>query len=420
LKVDINEPYEDGNFPLWTSIRDDRKEIFQYLIAHGANVNYRSSDNREPPLWHALTRPYYLIPLLQAGANPHQPPGILEWAVWRGHMENIRVLVEQAKVPVDEAYENGNFPLWTAIRDDRKEIFQYLISKGANVHNRSTDNREPLLWHALTRPEYMRPLLRAGANAHDPPGILEWAVWRDRMESVRILVEEARVDPNVAYSNNNWPLWTAIRDNRVEIFNYLLNHGADPNHHPNDREPLLVYAVTRGNCADFMQPLAAHGCLASKNPGVLVKAIEHDNNTAVALLLDLFKVDVNERRNGEETPLTTAIRRNLSEQIQLLLQRGANPNLEGDGIPLLLAADRRNVAAVQALLKAGANPNAVAENGTSALHEVCSNGNKEIAKLLLDSGANPELPDKSGTSPMEIAANRGHEDIVMMILEKMG
>jgi ankyrin repeat protein len=421
-KVDLNAcSLDNGNFPLWIAIRDDRKEIFQYLLAKGANVNYRGIDNRDPLIRHALTKPEYVRQLLQAGANPHEPSGLLEWAVYRGNMETVRILVEEAKLDLNACSpDNGNFPLWIGIRDNRKEIFQYILAKGANPNYRGIDNREPLLWAALTKPEYIRQLLQAGANAHQPPGILEWAVWRGNMESVRILVEEAKVDLNASYENGNWPLWTCVRDNRVEIMKYLLDRGANPNHCFPGHELPLVRAISRENCNDFLRPLHAHGCVTTAVPGVLVIAVHKNNRAAVDTLIDLFKVDINEPNKEGERPLPIAIRYNRPELVQLLLQRGANPNLAGEGLPVVDAADRADPRILEAILKAGANPNAMSPNGNTALCRASYNGHKQNVQLLLDHGANPELANRDGKIAMEIAANRGHEEIVMMLLEKMG
>jgi hypothetical protein len=106
--------------------------------------------------------------------------------------------------------------------------------------------------------------------------------------------------------------------------------------------------------------------------------------------------------------------------VQLLLQRGANPNLAGEGLPVVDAADRADPRILEAILKAGANPNAMSPNGNTALCRASYNGHKQNVQLLLDHGANPELANRDGKIAMEIAANRGHEEIVMMLLEKMG
>jgi hypothetical protein len=90
---------------------------------------------------------------------------------------------------------------------------------------------------------------------------------------------------------------------------------------------------------------------------------------------------------------------------QVLYKYGANPNLgvkPSGASPLMgetLYNRRQNV---QELLQHGANPNAQNTSGQTALMWAMRNGHDAIADLLLDQGANPDVRDKQGRSALDI------------------
>ncbi len=55
--------------------------------------------------------------------------------------------------------------------------------------------------------------------------------------------------------------------------------------------------------------------------------------------------------------------------------------------------------------------------GRSALHEAAKRGWDKGARLLLEAGANPNLEDDRGLSPLWLAVRRGHSSMVQLLLE---
>ena len=81
--------------------------------------------------------------------------------------------------------------------------------------------------------------------------------------------------------------------------------------------------------------------------------------------------------------------------------------------PLLLAVKLDKVAIVEELLRLEANANEATKNqGDTALHLACLEGNLELIKLLVAYGADQRLVSKRKETPREVAAKKGHQVIV--------
>ena len=117
-------------------------------------------------------------------------------------------------------------------------------------------------------------------------------------------------------------------------------------------------------------------------------------------------------------PLGLATRKGLADVAQLLLERGANPNLQDEGgfTPLHGATSWGHTAIAQLLLDRGANPNLQNKYGETPLQAAAAEGHTAIARLLLERGANPNLQDEDGETPLDIAIEHSHSTIIGILL----
>lgn len=139
-------------------------------------------------------------------------------------------------------------------------------------------------------------------------------------------------------------------------------------------------------------------------------------------------------RKDLHTPLCQATQRKKNTNIALLLQQEANPssctypNCKG---PLYQAIEWRNLPAVELLLEKGYDPNTQNKNGSTALHIAATIGGKGIVELLLQHNANPNARDANQNTPLHSAANQLNAyassnspvintqiKIIMLLLEK--
>lgn len=106
----------------------------------------------------------------------------------------------------------------------------------------------------------------------------------------------------------------------------------------------------------------------------------------------------------QQTALYTAVIKRRPAVVQLLLSRGANPdlaNVSGD-TPLHIAVLGRQSDMVELLLNNRANPNIANNAGNTPLHIAVLRRQPDIVRLLLDNGADPRLRNNAGQASLEI------------------
>ena len=140
--------------------------------------------------------------------------------------------------------------------------------------------------------------------------------------------------------------------------------------------------------------------------------------------LNVLSVDPNNSKNDGRLPLVVAaINSNATgslETVKLLLERGANINLqEKGGFTALHAASlysktNSSVETVRLLLDKGADPNVQDQDGFTPLIMAAQNSNNtssnETVRLLLDRGANVSIRDKGGFTALLSAARNSNGD----------
>jgi len=207
--------------------------------------------------------------------------------------------------------------------------------------------------------------LQAGinANAKNEKGesALNFAIRYKDPKIAKILIQKADLD--FKDDAGNTPLFTAIANKKEDIFNLLLDKGANPN----------------GSGAPTSN---------TKNQSVLYVTI----------------------LQGRE------------DLMQKLLDKGADPNLADStgALPLSEAVLRRDAdpRVVKMLLDKGANPNALEADKTTPLMYIAEN-NKinpqtrlQIIQMFLDKGADKKLKDDKGKTAVDWAKQGGNKETV--------
>jgi ankyrin repeat protein len=120
-----------------------------------------------------------------------------------------------------------------------------------------------------------------------------------------------------------------------------------------------------------------------------------------------------------DTPLIEAARRGHLDAVKVLVEGGANVNLQGEAWygPLHCAAYGGHLETVKYLLEHGASVR-VFEGHDRPLNSAAQAGHLQVAKVLLEHGADINAQGVDGGTPLENAVSCGHVEMVKFLLAK--
>lgn len=398
----------EGKTALFEAIQNSRVDIVNSLLDHGANPNLPGPKHL---LWPATYQTPCLKVLLEHGADYRKCPGIMELAASVNNIESIRLLVKAGVDP--NAKKDGVYtPLCTSIRDNRPEIFNLLLSNGADPNVPAS---EYPAFKCIThnRLQFLPALVSAGANLGSPKGIVETAVSVNNMEGLLWLLEQG-CNPNEKTPKGHSPLTTAIRDNRGEMVDLLLSRGADPNIRGQDwpvcmavRNPPILKRIL----SVLAEPRAFKG--------VMEMAVVANQIESVKLLL-AAGVSVEDKNGGVFSPLTSALREDRRDIVRFLINDGgADINAPGEHLPVVKALRRfrEDTEMLEFLLENGADPNKL-YRGWNGVMQAVENGDEDVLRLLGEKcGFDLDVKDELGRSVTEVAASRGWDEAVEILNE---
>lgn len=330
------------------------------LLAAGADLTAKD-DNGDTPLALAQYTGNAASVCMLRLAQQDAPTPVMQ-AVWRGDTVALGSLLaaNDSQTAINAADAYGYTPLHVAVLPGSTACLPLLVAAGADANVLSSEGHSPLMLATqLSDISTMKALVAAGAllelTQDETPLLI--AIGRNDIEAVSFLLS-AGADVNKGDAWNGRPLHHAAL--RPKIMQLLLAAGAE------------VDAVNGGGNTPLM--ICA---------GVGVKGVV----PAARLLIDAG-ADVNYKRNksGRTALFCAAGCRTVPELIQMLLEAGADPNLNGcDSFSALhLAARFRHTEGVRLLLAAGADPAAQDNQGKYPHDEATGRDHKECRELLLD------------------------------------
>jgi uncharacterized protein len=282
------------------------------------------------------------------------------------------------------------------------------LKAGANVESPNADGQTALMIIARTsNVEAARLLLSHGANVNavekwkDQTALI-WAAAASQPAMVKVLVD-AKADVNAHSKINNWerqvtaearaiarptggltPLLYAARQGCLECTKILAEAGADLDLGDPDNVSALLTATLNGRW-DVAKYLI--------NKGANVDKWDWWGQSPLYAAVDLNTIPHGGRPDRPSLDDTSSL-----EVIELLLNKGANPNLQLKLLPPYrsLGADR----GVDGMLTIGTTPLLRAAKAMDA----------SVIDLLLKHGANPKLTNTRGMLPIVAAAGVGSVD----------
>ncbi|KAJ5480131.1 hypothetical protein N7530_005640 [Penicillium desertorum] len=225
---------------------------------------------------------------------------------------------------------------------------------------------------------------------------------------------------DICYRAGYTALKWAISGGHLNVCQFLLSQGADPNITDEEEFTELAFAAQHGReaivrllvdwGADVDAPCEWYG-------RALIAACDEGQLKIVDVLLN-SKADINIESELYGSPLETAANAGHWKLVTFLLEKGAEPNSRGGEVATVLqsAAFQGQEEIVRILLSHGADVNRQGGLYGNALRAASMNGNQHIVQLLLDSGANINAEHELGTA-LIAAVEKGHCDIAQMLLE---
>lgn len=142
---------------------------------------------------------------------------------------------------------------------------------------------------------------------------------------------------------------------------------------------------------------------------LLTYAYRSDAWAVVKVLLDNELIDINQPNAYGETPLMMAVIKGRKDDVEDLLKRGANVNMEKGWTPLHYAATEANIDLINRLIKAGADVNAQTSAGVTPLMMAARRPSREAVKILLKAGAFMDYCTDNQSSAASFAKNAGDD-----------
>jgi ankyrin repeat protein len=245
--------------------------------------------------------------------------------------------------------------LGLACSENKPELVKLLLEYGADP---DLPGPNPPVLTSLRFADCMRYLIAGGADIRTNTALLENAVHYNQIEVVKALLDGG-LDPNTK-GDYYTPLNTSIRDDLFEITALLVSRGADPNLSGGEGFPIQV-AATKPEAIKLLLGVGVD----IKKPNVLEKSVFRDSIESIPILLDAG-YPITGLEDDYYRPLNTAVRDNKSEILQLLLSRGADPNIKGgEGFPIQIAATLPEM--LKILIAAGAEVKAAWGSGKGGL-----------------------------------------------------
>ncbi|MEN9704581.1 MAG: hypothetical protein RLZZ393_460 [Pseudomonadota bacterium] len=303
----------------------------------------------------------------------------------------------------------GATPLGEAARRGDVAVLQLLLKAGADPQSTNAEGQTALMVVART----------------------------GNVEAARLLLQHgARIDAREAWGGQTALIWAAAQG-QADMVRFLLSKGADPDARATVREwsrritaegrpkdmnrgglTALLYAAREGHLDCLRALVAGKADINLPEPDgatPLVLALMNGHWDAARLLIDLgadvnqwdlygqfplyMAVDIKTVESGGRIELPTYDQSTADDIVKLLLERGANPNLQ-----LKLRPPFRNVPQDRL-----ADP--MLTTGATALLRAAKAGDATNVKQLLEHGALVDLPNVFGHTPLMAAAGSGRGNV---------
>ena len=440
--ADINysskSPRGYSSTPLSHAVKQGKQDIVQYLIESGADVNYGDL-YKKTPLHFATEGNLCIVEyLLKFGANVNSRDSNketpLHWAVKNRNLDVVQYLVKSgADLNSSDSYEKT--PLYLAAKTGKLDIVQYLVQSGANFDYSTMKLHDPL--HVAAEHGYLEIvclLVESGFDVnfcsgyeYDMSTPLHIAAEKGNLEVAQYLVRSG-ADVNCGTSEMCTPLHNAVRYQApLELVKYLVESGANINSSTSDLKMTPIHFASELDIIRYLVESGADvNCKDSENSTPLHRIIWFNRYfLATAKTLDIMRylvnsgANVNCRDSKNLFPLHFAVMNGNVEVVQCLIESGAEVDCKTlrRSTPLHFAAQYGVIGIVQYLKDSGANIHSSNSYLLTSIHLSAYHGKLDIVQYLANSGANVNCSGPDNLTPLHLAVRKGFLEIVQCLKE---
>jgi len=388
VRLLINNEFDFG-YSLVYAAENNNLSMVEMLVRNGSKV--RISQKRKKGLF----RKYYVSPI-----------GI---AVENGNKAMVNFLIEHG-APLSEAIEeafiheqdgvlkslidkNSDYAIFIepAFQHSNMVIVEYVVSKGGKIDN-LTSNGNSMLHIAATKGD---------------------------LNLTRYCVEDHKLDVNATNTLGETPLMYAVKANKMSLVNYLIDRGAKVEAENNKGETALFYSIS--NNLNMFNLLVQKGADVSHRSAdsttLLINSARNQNLIVVQLLLDSgAKIDdVNDQGYSAFQYLISPHNRN-RELIYAFIDKGADINT-GDaksGKSLMYyAIERERLKQIKELAKLGAKVNVLDRAGNRPRVN-----DAIIIKYIIENGADINALDSRHDSYICVAVKEKNLELARFLVSK--
>lgn len=298
-------------------------------------------------------------------------------------------------------------PLMAASMGGDPEIVRMLLEYGTDTELRSQNETALHLAAKYKKPESVRVLLEKGANIEAIGQFEKTAFHYAAIESGPQVIEVMKVlleyeaDKEARDEYGATPLLRAVSSSDIEVVRFLLDNGANKEARDKRGRTTLIAASSR-ELDDYEMVSIFLDAGVDKNARDFTEFGSVPNNTALDLAV------YNDNPN--------VVRLLLSEGIDIK-QGGYHRET---ALHAACSNKQKNKLIVQLLLSAGIDIRAKNRLDNTALHTCSRTGNPKVVRLLLENGADQDLEARIHYwlwTPLFLAVRNGHHETVKVLLE---
>ncbi|KAI0544424.1 ankyrin repeat-containing domain protein [Xylaria curta] len=412
IGANVNHIAVGSRSPLFAATWYGRIDNLRTLLRHGADPNAVVSD---PVNWTPINAAYdnlvTIRALIEGGADINhcsRDGTVLFQASRWGFEATVELLLEfrndldldKELIDEEDGENNGMTPLCIACKYNYVGIMRLLLEAGADAQHKTRHGQFPLELCIESAPQ----------------GLPD--------QSLRQLLEyHPRINLGQRDDEGNTALHKIDAATPLAITKLLVNAGADVRTFNDKGYTALMVALEAGNievCRYLFSKSVSLSGTSNISPGLLHRAVFGANLDLIKMVIQAG-ADVNEidPRTGE-TPLYTHLTGTPSIAIVQYLVNTCKTDINlagGDlGYPIMQACRTTNLEIIRFLVEAGADVNVKDRAGRSPIHLFYYTGSNDV-NILVDHGANLEAKDKLGRTALHYAAAIGDEKDVEELLK---